>query len=87
MVNDFAPIYFDTDPDYFFAKHYPDSGTFLGDKISKSDFLNGPLIYNKTIEEDYKIKSPDSGILEVKNGEKLLLRSKMFRNQIRFLCK
>lgn len=76
MVNDFAPIYFDTDPDYFFAKHYPDSGTFLGDKISKSDFLNGPLIYNKTIEEDYKIKSPDSGILEVKNGEKITFEIK-----------
>ncbi|MBE8723861.1 transglutaminase domain-containing protein [Flavobacterium hungaricum] len=76
MVDDFAPIYFDTDPDYFFAKHYPDSGTFDGDKISKSDFLNGPLIYNSAIVEDYKIKSPDSGILEVKNGDKISVEIK-----------
>lgn len=71
MVNDFAPIYFDTDPDYFFAKHFPDSGSFLGNRLSKEDFLNGPLIYNKTIEEDYKIKAPDSGILEVRRGDKI----------------
>lgn len=71
MVNDFAPIYFDTDPDYFFAKHFPDSGFFLGNKLSKEDFLNGPLIYNTTIEKDYKIKSPDSGIIEIKRGDKI----------------
>ncbi|MEG1026807.1 MAG: transglutaminase domain-containing protein, partial [Flavobacterium sp.] len=48
MVNDFTPVYFDTNPDYFFAKHFPDSGSYLGNKLSKEDFLNGPLIYNKT---------------------------------------
>jgi len=76
MVNDFNPVYFDTDPDYFFAKHYPDSGTYLGNRISKDDFLNGPLIYNKTIENDNKIKSPDSGILEVKSGDKITVEIK-----------
>jgi len=76
MVNDFNPVYFDTDPDYFFAKHYPDSGTFLGDRISKSDFLDGPLIYNKTIENDYKIKTPNSGIIEAKSGDKITVEIK-----------
>ncbi|WP_281234475.1 transglutaminase domain-containing protein [Flavobacterium gelatinilyticum] len=76
MVNDFNPVYFDTDPHYFFAKHYPDSGTFLGDRISKNDFLNGPLIYNTTIENDNKIKSPDSGIIEAKNGDKITVEIK-----------
>lgn len=71
MVNDFTPVYFDTDPDYFFAKHFPDSGSYLGKRLSKEDFLNGPLIYNKTIEGDYKIKSPDSGIVEAKYGDKI----------------
>ena len=71
MVNDFTPVYFDTDPDYFFAKHFPDSGSYLGNRLSKEDFLNGPLIYNKTIEGDYKIKSPDSGIVEAKYGDKI----------------
>lgn len=76
MVNDFNPVYFDTDPDYFFAKHYPDSGSYLGSRISKEDFLNGPLIYNSTIENDYKIKSPDSGIIEVRNGDKITFEIK-----------
>lgn len=76
MVNDFNPVYFDTDPDYFFAKHYPDSGSYLGNRISKDEFLNGPLIYNTTIENDYKIKSPDSGIIEVRNGDKITFEIK-----------
>ncbi|WP_428228840.1 transglutaminase domain-containing protein [Flavobacterium sp.] len=76
MVNDFAPIYFDTDPDYFFAKHFPDSGSYLGNKLNKEEFLNGPLIYNKTIEGDYKIKSPDSGIIEAKYGDKIRIEIK-----------
>lgn len=71
MVTDFSSIYFDTDPDYFFAKHFPDSGSYLGDKLNKDDFLNGPLIYNKTIENDFKIKSPNSGIIEAKYGDKI----------------
>ncbi|WKL48247.1 transglutaminase domain-containing protein [Flavobacterium pectinovorum] len=76
MANDFSSVYFDTDPDYFFAKHFPDSESYLGNKLSKEDFLNGPLIYNKTIEKDYKIKSPDSGIIEARNGEKVTFEIK-----------
>ncbi|MEP6806039.1 MAG: transglutaminase domain-containing protein [Flavobacterium sp.] len=76
MVNDFDPVYFDTDPEYFFAKHFPDSGTYLGNKLSKDDFLNGPLIYNKTIQHDYKIKSPDYGIIEAKSGDKITVEIK-----------
>lgn len=71
MVTDFSPVYFDTDPDYFFAKHFPDSGSYLGYKLNKEAFLNGPLIYNKTIEYDFKIKSPNSGIIEAKYGDKI----------------
>lgn len=89
MVNDFNPIYFDTDPDYFFAKHFPDSGSFSGDRLSKEDFLNGPLIYNKTIENDYKIKTPNSGIIEVKNGDKITVEIKNVSksNQVFYLNK
>jgi transglutaminase/protease-like cytokinesis protein 3 len=71
MVSHFTPIYFDTSPDYFFAKHYPESGNFNGEKINQDDFLNGPLIYNTTIEKDYKVISPDSGTIHAKSGEKI----------------
>ncbi|WP_281631980.1 transglutaminase domain-containing protein [Flavobacterium luteolum] len=89
MVNDFNPAYFDTDPDYFFAKHFPDSGTFLGNRLSKDDFLNGPLIYNTTVEKDYKIKSPDSGIIEARNGDKITVEIKNLSksNQVFYLNK
>ena len=76
MVNEFTPIYFDTEPDYFFAKHFPDSGSFLGNKLNKNDFLNNPLIYNKTIEGDYKIKLPESGIIAANNGDKIAFEIK-----------
>ena len=76
MVKDFEPAYFDTDPDYFFAKHFPDSGTFLGRRLSKEDFLNGPLIYNKAIAGDNKIIAPESGIIEVNNGDKITFQIK-----------
>ena len=76
MVKDFEPAYFDTEPDYFFAKHFPDSGSYLGHKLSKEDFLNGPLIYNKAIAGDNKIITPESGILQVKNGDKITFQIK-----------
>lgn len=76
MTKEFSSIYFDTPPAYFFAKHFPDSGTFLGEKLSKDDFLNGPLIYNKLIENDSEITAPNSGIIEVKNGDKVTFRIK-----------
>ncbi|WP_369012770.1 transglutaminase domain-containing protein [Flavobacterium anhuiense] len=89
MVNDFNPAYFDTDPDYFFAKHFPDSGSYLGNRLSKDDFLNGPLIYNTTIEKDYKIKSPDSGIIEARNGDRITVEIKNLSksNQVFYLNK
>ncbi len=89
MVADFNPVYFDTDPDYFFAKHFPDSGTFLGDRLDKDDFLNGPLIYNKTIENDYKIKAPTSGIIQAKNGDRITVEIKNVSksNQVFYLNK
>lgn len=76
MIKDFEPAYFDTDPDYFFAKHFPDSGSYLGRRLSKEDFLDGPLIYNKTIAGDNKIITPESGIIEVRNGDKITFQIK-----------
>ena len=74
MVKDFSSFYFDTPPNYFFTKHFPDSGTYLDDKLDKEAFLNGPLIYNKMIENDSEVIAPDSGLIEVKNGNKVTFR-------------
>ena len=80
MINDYSSVYFDTAPDYFFAKHFPDSGFFLGEKLSKEDFLNRPLIYNKTIEKEYEILEPNSGIIEVKYDDKIKFKFKNISN-------
>lgn len=76
MTKEFAPIYFDTPPSYFFTKHFPDSGEFLGDKLERDDFLNGPLIYNKLIEKEVTVLEPKSGLLELKSGDKITFRMK-----------
>jgi hypothetical protein len=76
LAKDFTPVYFDMAPKYFFAKHFPDSGSFQGDRLSKDDFLNDPLLYNKAIEGDHEVMEPKSGLLEVKNGEKVTFRIK-----------
>jgi hypothetical protein len=76
MVNHFSSVYFDTDPKYFFAKHFPDSGTYLGDKLDKDEFLNGPLIFDVAIEGDHEILTPDSGIIQANQGDKITFRIK-----------
>ncbi|TPG43898.1 transglutaminase domain-containing protein [Flavobacterium pectinovorum] len=76
MVNYFNSVYFDTDPKYFFAKHFPDSGVYLNEKLNKEDFLNGPLIFDATIEGDNEILSPNSGIIEANDGDKITFRIK-----------
>lgn len=75
-VNHFTPVYFDTKPKYFFAKHFPDSGMYLNQKLSKDDFLNGPLIFDTTIEGDHEILAPDSGIIHANDGDKITFRIK-----------
>jgi len=76
MVNYFNSVYFDTDPKYFFAKHFPDSGVYLNEKLNKDDFLNGPLIFDVTIEGDNEILSPNSGIIEANDGDKITFKIK-----------
>jgi len=84
MVKDFEPAYFDTEPDYFFAKHFPDSGSYLGRRLSKEDFLDGPLIYNKAIAGDHKIIAPESGIIEVNRGDKVTFQIKNISKSSQF---
>ncbi|MEO8532396.1 MAG: transglutaminase domain-containing protein [Flavobacterium sp.] len=84
LTKNFTSIYFDAEPGYFFAKHFPDSGTFDGRKLNKDDFLNGPLIYNVTIEGDHQIMQPSSGIIEAKKGENVTFRIKNISKTAQF---
>lgn len=74
-VKKFTPIYFDMEPKYFYAKHFPES-EFKNPKIDKEAYLNGPLIYDAMIEKDCEVFLPKSGIVNVNVGDKILFKIK-----------
>jgi hypothetical protein len=76
FVEQFSPIYFDTNPEYFSAKHFAESGNYIKNKGNKDEFLNGPLIYNKTIEGDHEVLVPDSGVVQANDGDKVTFKIK-----------
>ncbi|MBB4803228.1 hypothetical protein HNP37_003303 [Flavobacterium nitrogenifigens] len=73
-VKEFTPVYFDTDPKYFYALHFPESE--YKNLKDKEVYLNGPLIYNQTIERDCEILMPKSGIVTANIGDEILFKIK-----------
>lgn len=71
-VRKFNPFYFDTDPKFFFTKHFPASGVWLNKSIDKEVFLKAPLLF----EENYEILEPKSGVVEANEGDKITFRIK-----------
>ncbi len=74
-VKNFTPIYFDMDTKYFNAKHFPkaENGDF---KMDEEAYLNGPLIYDKMIENDCEIILPRTGTITANEGDKILFKIK-----------
>lgn len=73
-VKEFTPVYFDTDPKYFYAAHFPESE--YKNLKDKEVYLNGPLIYNQTIERDCEILMPKSGVVTANIGDEILFKIK-----------
>lgn len=71
-IREFNPVYFDTDPNFFFAKHLPASGVWLNQIIDEEKFLKGPLLFEKYFE----ILTPKSGVVEANDGDKIVFRIK-----------
>lgn len=74
-VKEFTPIYFDMNPKYFYAKHFPESED-KDFKMDKEVYLNGPLIYDKMIEKDCEIFLPESGIIVANEGDRIFFKIK-----------
>ncbi|WP_291152933.1 transglutaminase domain-containing protein [Flavobacterium sp. UBA7680] len=74
-VKEFTPIYFDMDPKYFYAKHFPESEN-KDFKIDEKSYLNGALIYDEMIEKKCEIFLPQSGIITANEGDKILFKIK-----------
>jgi hypothetical protein len=75
-VRRFTPIYFDMDPKYFYAKHFPDSAMYEGNTGNKEGFLNSPLIYDEFIKENCEVLMPFSGIIKANDGDKITFKIK-----------
>lgn len=75
-VRRFTPIYFDMDPKYFYAKHFPDLAMYEGNTGNKESFLNSPLIYDEFIKENCEVLMPFSGIIKANDGDKITFKIK-----------
>lgn len=72
----FKPFYFDMNPKYFYAKHFPDSAMYPENVGNKETFLNGPLIYSEFIKENCEILMPFSGVITANDGDKITFKIK-----------
>lgn len=70
----YSPIYFNTPADKFDLKHYPSDSKYLFSGISKKKFVNSPLFYRNYMESNFRIESPDEGILRVKPGKEITIK-------------
>lgn len=75
-VKMFNPIYFDTPPQFFFAKHLPASGVWLSQIIDEEKFLKAPLVYDEYIDKGCEILEPKSGIIEAVDNQKITFKIK-----------
>ncbi|KOP36646.1 transglutaminase [Flavobacterium sp. WLB] len=76
VVKVFKPFYFDMDPQYFNAKHFPESAMYAGNTGNKEAFLNGPLIYSAFIKEGCEVLMPFSGVIQANDGDKITFKIK-----------
>lgn len=63
FVPEFNDAFFFTSPEVFFFNHFPEDKRFLMIDKTEEDFAKLPLYYGQYVKAEYKIISPDSGIL------------------------
>lgn len=73
FIRRFDTAYFLPEPSLFIRNHYPiDTGWILmSSKPTKTDFVNGPLIYIAAYQHNIKLQSPSTFKLLAAKGEKL----------------
>jgi transglutaminase/protease-like cytokinesis protein 3 len=76
VVKEFTPLYFDQKPKFFYAKHFPNEWEHFDNVGNVDTFLNSPLIYDSFIKTNCEIITPDSGIIQANDGEKITFKIK-----------
>ncbi|WP_281234474.1 transglutaminase domain-containing protein [Flavobacterium gelatinilyticum] len=76
VIKEFTPIYFDMNPDYFYAKHFPENAMYSGNTGNREAFLNGPILYDGFFMAEAKVLFPFSGIIQANDGDKMTFKFK-----------
>ena len=76
MVKDFSSIYFDQNPKFFYAKHFPNEWMNSENIEKEKTFLNAPLIYKAFIKVDCEIITPNSGVIQANDGDEIIFKIK-----------
>ncbi|MFB9079827.1 transglutaminase domain-containing protein [Flavobacterium procerum] len=76
IVKKFKSIYFDMNPEYFYAKHFPDNAMYKNNTGNKETFLNGPLFYNGFFKAESQVVFPFSGVIQANDGDKMTFKFK-----------
>jgi transglutaminase/protease-like cytokinesis protein 3 len=71
FVPQFTDVYFLTNPEQFYLKHYPENKEWLFIDKSIQDFADLPLYYSDKAIEDITIIKPQKGILNVRPKDKI----------------
>lgn len=69
---EFNPVYFDMPQELFFKQHFPQTETWLNQKLDDKDFLNGPLFFKTYYTNTIDLISPKLGLLRVKANQKIV---------------
>ncbi|PWJ38651.1 transglutaminase domain-containing protein [Sediminitomix flava] len=72
FIKEYDESYFFTDPEFFFYKHYPSDAKWLLISKTKEDFANLPLYYSEYLNSDFKIESPQIGVIDSSEGDKVI---------------
>ncbi len=77
FVKEYTDIYFFTEPEKFFLKHYPENPDWLLIKKSASDFAQLPLFYNAYLNSKIEIIEPTKGTIKIPKNNliKIVLRN------------
>ena len=71
FVQDFTDLYFFTDPQIFFLKHYPKNTDWLLIKKTDKEFAKLPLYYHDYFNSEIEIIKPVNGIIKVRNDKSI----------------
>ncbi|PKQ61097.1 hypothetical protein BZG02_16765 [Labilibaculum filiforme] len=84
FMQEYTPAYFDSEPEEFAMKHYPDDEEWLllNKKLSKEEFAFQPAVLNAFLGKGYKIIHPQNGAISSTKGKEIEFSIENITNEI-----